>query len=251
MNVSMRYEKESKLAERVGFEPTKDVNPCWFSRPVHSAALPPLRILNRSKCDHSEQDANYSIIEKNRYKNVKKNYFFNIFLSMGFYLHSETLKYAIHSFLEYLLMSLEVGQKVPDFSLKGDDGKTFKLSGIKDKVLLVFYPGDGTPVCTTQWNEYKDNAKDFDSVNVEVIGISSNDSASHKSFKKEHNLPFKLLSDADGEVAKTFDCLGWFGVKRGVFLVSKDLDLKYSHIESVSIFKRTAKDLVDAVKKPS
>ena len=103
-------------------------------------------------------------------------------------------------------MSLEVGKKVPDFSLKGDDGKTFKLSGIKDKVLLVFYPGDGTPVCTTQWNEYKDNAKSFDSVDVQVIGISSNDSSSQKNFKKENDLPFKLLSDVDGDVAKSFDC---------------------------------------------
>ena len=146
-------------------------------------------------------------------------------------------------------MSLEVGKKVPDFSLKGDDGKTFKLSGIKDKVLLVFYPGDGTPVCTTQWNDYKDNIDDFNGVDVDVIGISSNDSASHKNFKKELDLPFKLLSDVDGDVAQSFDCVGWFGVKRGVFLVDKDLELKYAHVESVSIFKRTAEELVEAVKK--
>ena len=62
---------------------------------------------------------------------------------------------------------------------------------------------------------------------------------------------FYGYSDVDGDVAKSFDCLGWFGVKRGVFLVDKDLDLKYSHVESVSIFKRTAKELVDAVKKHS
>lgn len=146
-------------------------------------------------------------------------------------------------------MSLEVGQKVPDFSLKGDDGKTFKLSGIKDKVFLIFYPGDGTPVCTTQWNEYKENVKKFEGADVELIGISSNDSTSHKSFKKDLGLPFKLLSDVDGKVAELYDCLGWFGVKRGVFLVDKDLELKYSHVESVSIFKRTAQDLIDAVKK--
>jgi peroxiredoxin len=57
------------------------------------------------------------------------------------------------------------------------------------------------------------------------------------------------LSDTDGEVAKQFDSHGWFGIKRSVFLVDKELNLKYSHVESVSIFKRTAGELKDAIKK--
>ncbi len=147
-------------------------------------------------------------------------------------------------------MSLEVGKKVPDFSLVADNGKPFKLSSkIKNKVLLVFYPGDGTPVCTSQFTEYRDNSKDFDELNVEVIGISTNDVKHQKDFKSKNNLPFTLLSDSDAEVSKDFDCYGLFGTKRGVFLVDKNMELKYSHVESVSIFKRTSAELVESIKK--
>ncbi len=149
-------------------------------------------------------------------------------------------------------MSLEVGQKVPDFSLVADNGKPFKLSSkIKNKALLVFYPGDGTPVCTNQFAEYRDNAKDFADAKVEIIGISTNDVKSHAAFKKELKLPFTLLSDVDGEISKAYDCFGWFGTKRAVFLVAKDLTLKYSHIESVSIFRRTSEELLESIKKNS
>ncbi len=149
-------------------------------------------------------------------------------------------------------MSLEVGKKVPDFSLVADNGKPFKLSSkIKSKVLLVFYPGDGTPVCTNQFVEYRDNSKSFDDLNVEVIGISTNDNKSQKGFKSKNNLPFTLLSDSDGKVSKEYDCYGLFGTKRGVFLLDKDMELKYAHVESVSIFKRTSSELVESIKKHS
>lgn len=147
-------------------------------------------------------------------------------------------------------MSLEVGKKVPDFSLVADNGKPFKLSSkIKNKMLLVFYPGDGTPVCTSQFTEYRDNSKDFDELDVEVIGISSNDVKYQKDFKSKHDLPFTLLSDSDAEVSKEYDCYGLFGTKRGVFLIDKDMELKYAHVESVSIFKRTSSELVESIKK--
>jgi peroxiredoxin Q/BCP len=149
-------------------------------------------------------------------------------------------------------MSLTVGNKVPDFSLIADDGKPFKLSNkIKKTALLVFYPGDGTPVCTNQFTEYRDNADKFKELNVEIVGISTNDVKSQKAFKKDHKLPFTLLSDVDANVAKDYDCYGLFGTKRGVFLVDKDLELKYFHVESVSIFKRTAAELIESIKKHS
>ncbi len=149
-------------------------------------------------------------------------------------------------------MSLEVGKKVPDFSLVADNGKPFKLSSkIKNKVLLVFYPGDGTPVCTNQFTEYSKNSKDFDELDVEVIGICTNDLKSQKAFKSKLDLPFTLLSDSDAKVSKEYDCYGLFGTKRGVFLVDKDMELKYSHVESVSIFKRTSSELVESIKKHS
>ena len=147
-------------------------------------------------------------------------------------------------------MSLEVGKKVPDFSLVADNGKPFKLSKkIKNKTLLVFYPGDGTPVCTSQFIEYRDSLKKFDELDVEVIGVSTNDVKVQKDFKSKNDLPFTMLSDADANVSKEYNCFGLFGTKRGVFLIDKNMELKYSHVESVSIFKRSSSELVESIKK--
>lgn len=149
-------------------------------------------------------------------------------------------------------MSLEIGKAVPDFSLVADNGKPFKLSSkIKKNILLVFYPGDGTPVCTSQFVDYSENAADFNKANVEIIGISTNDSKSHTKFKKDNNLPFTLLSDSDARISKEYGCFDWFGTKRAVFLINKNLELKYKHIEPVSIFKRTSEELLESIKKKS
>ncbi|MCF6318193.1 MAG: peroxiredoxin [Proteobacteria bacterium] len=147
-------------------------------------------------------------------------------------------------------MSLTVGEKAPDFSLIADNGKPFKLSSkIKNKVLLVFYPGDGTPVCTKQLCEYRDGLSEFSDLGVEIIGVSANDVKSHVAFKKDNELPFTLLTDDKGEVASKYDSLGWFGIKRSLFLIDKNMELMYQHIESVSIFSRSLDELTEAIKK--
>jgi peroxiredoxin Q/BCP len=149
-------------------------------------------------------------------------------------------------------MTLETGDKAPDFSLIADNGKPFKLSSkVKGKALLVFYPGDGLPVCQQQMIDYRDGYSKFSDLGVEVIAISADDSSAIKNFKKEHKLPFTLLSDADGEVAKMYDSFGWFGVKRSVFLIDKELEIKYKHIESVSIYSRSVEELSEMIKRKS
>ncbi len=149
-------------------------------------------------------------------------------------------------------MTLETGDKAPDFSLIADNGKPFKLSSkVKGKALLVFYPGDGLPVCQRQMCDYRDGYSKFNDLGVEVIAISADDTDYIKSFKKDHDLPFTLLSDKEGEVADKYDSFGWFGVKRSVFLVDKDLEIKYKHVESVSIYSRSVDELVDIIKRKS
>lgn len=149
-------------------------------------------------------------------------------------------------------MTLETGDKAPDFSLIADNGKPFKLSSkVKGKALLVFYPGDGLPVCTQQMIDYRDGYAKFSDLGVEVIAISADDANAIKSFKKEHKLPFTLLSDSDAEVAKMYDSFGWFGVKRSVFLIDKEMEIKYKHIESVSIYSRSVDELSEMIKRKS
>ena len=147
-------------------------------------------------------------------------------------------------------MTIETGDKAPDFSLIADNGKPFKLSSkLKGHALLVFYPGDGLPVCKQQLCDYRDGFSKFTDLGVDVIAISSDDSDYIKTFKKENNLPFTLLSDKEGEVAKMYDSFGWFGVKRSVFLVDKNFEIKYKHIESVSIYSRSVEELTEMVKR--
>ncbi len=147
-------------------------------------------------------------------------------------------------------MTLETGDKAPDFSLIADNGKPFKLSSkLKGNTLLVFYPGDNLPVCKQQLSDYRDGFAKFSELNVDVIGISGDDSALVKSFKKDLNIPFTLLSDTDGEVSKMYDSYGWFGIKRSVFLVDKEMEIKYKHVESVSIYSRSVDELTDMIKR--
>jgi len=149
-------------------------------------------------------------------------------------------------------MALETGDKAPDFSLIADNGKPYKLSSkLKGKALLVFYPGDGLPVCQRQLCDYRDGFEKFSSLGVDVIAISADNIDYIKSFKKDNELPFTLLSDTDGEVAKMYDSFGWFGVKRSVYLVDKDLEVKYKHIESVSIYSRSVDELTEMIKRKS
>lgn len=146
-------------------------------------------------------------------------------------------------------MSIELGEKAPDFSLVADNGKPFKLSSkIRNRVLLVFYPGDGTPICTKQMVSYRKAVSDFSDLDVEIIGISANSPDVNKEFKKDNDLPFTLLADNDGKVAKQYESIGWFGIKRSVFLLDKSLKVKYKHIEPVSIYNRSAEELISVIK---
>jgi len=141
-----------------------------------------------------------------------------------------------------------VNEKAPDFCLQGDDGEEFCLSDHADqRVLLVFYPGDNTPVCTAQLCEYRDGIESFAGLGVTVVGISSDDLQSHQKFRSKHDLPFVLLSDPDLEVAKLYGSKGRLGMKRAVFLVDEQGVVRYAHIEALALFRRRANELLEAI----
>lgn len=143
-----------------------------------------------------------------------------------------------------------VGDKAPDFDLEADNGTRFKLSDQRGRrVLLVFYPGDNTPVCTAQLCEYRDGFDDYRELGVDVVGISRDDTESHRQFKLRRMLPFKLLSDPDLVAAKRYGAAGMLGMKRAVFLVDEDGVIRYAHVESVALFRRKHEELVEAIRK--
>lgn len=103
------------------------------------------------------------------------------------------------------LMAVSPGDKAPDFSLKNQDGKTVHLADAKGKfVLIYFYPKDETPGCTKEACEFRDSYSKITKLNALVYGVSRQDQKSHQEFVSHHKLPFDLLVDEDGSVAKAF-----------------------------------------------
>ena len=143
---------------------------------------------------------------------------------------------------------VKVNDKAPDFTLTDDSGEPFILSGqAPEKVLLVFYPGDNTPVCTRQLCDYRDGLESFDDLGVKVVGISHDGAESHRKFREKHNLPFTLLSDPDLKVAALYDSKGMLGMKRSVFLVDQSMLIRYLHIESLALFRRRREEVLEAI----
>lgn len=140
---------------------------------------------------------------------------------------------------------ISLNDSAPDFELEDDNGGLFRLSElVGQKVLLVFYPGDNTPVCTAQLCDYRDGIEAFANLGVTIVGISSDDVDSHRKFRDKHDLPFILLSDTDYTVAKQYGCKGALGIKRAVFLLDEQGIVRHSHIETLSLFRRKADELL-------
>lgn len=143
---------------------------------------------------------------------------------------------------------VQLGGKAPEFTLEADDGTRFdskSLSG--ERCLLVFYPGDDTPVCTRQLCDYRDGAGQFADLGVRVIGISKDGRASHEAFKRRHELPFTLLSDPDLAVADRFGVRGALGMKRAVFLLDQEGVVRYAKVEKLPVFRRRREELLEAI----
>lgn len=121
--------------------------------------------------------------------------------------------------------TLKPGDDAPHFSLPDNQGRQVSLSEFKGKwVVLYFYPKDDTPGCTTEACHFRDDFKLLENLGAQVIGMSIDDSFSHKKFAEKYNLPFPLLSDASGEVASLYGALNNFLViklaKRYTYLIN-------------------------------
>ena len=125
---------------------------------------------------------------------------------------------------------LKEGVKAPDFSAPTDGGGKLKLSSLKGrKIVLYFYPKDDTPGCTTEACGFRDNLKAFGKLDAEIIGISKDSKKSHDKFKEKYELPFTLVSDADGKICEAYGTwieksmfgLKYMGIDRATFLIDE------------------------------
>jgi peroxiredoxin Q/BCP len=142
----------------------------------------------------------------------------------------------------------QVGEQAPDFTLPGTDGD-FRLSDHRgERVVLLFYPGDNTMVCTKQFCSYRDRAEDFASLNATVVGISSQDLASHESFAAKHSLNVPLLADVDKTVAKAYDAFSpRLGTKRAVIVIDEQGIVRHRHDHLLGLDYQSVDDLRGAL----
>ncbi len=126
---------------------------------------------------------------------------------------------------------LKAGDKAPAFSLKNSAGKTVKLSDFKGRrLVLYFYPRDNTPGCTKEACAFRDISSKLQALNAAVVGISTDDVASHEKFAAKFELNFPLLADTENAVAEKYGVWQeknnygkkYFGIARTTFVIDEE-----------------------------
>jgi thioredoxin-dependent peroxiredoxin len=148
-------------------------------------------------------------------------------------------------------MALGVGDVAPPFTLPGTGGRSYSLASYRGQVVvLVFYPGDNTPVCTEQLTTYTRGIAQFDGVGAQVLAVSPQDVASHEAFSAaQGGFAFPLLADVDRTVATAYDVIGPVGFyRRSVFVIDAAGVVRYAHRAIAGFAYRPVDELVAAVK---
>ena len=146
---------------------------------------------------------------------------------------------------------MKTNEPAPDFSLPDGDGEQWRLSDHRGKVVvMLFYPGDETPVCTRQMCSVRDRWEDYRETGAEVVGISSDSVESHQKFAEHHDLPLRLLSDADRSVATLYGARSLIPgrVARSVFVIDAQGILRYSDIRPIGLTRPKDDATIVAIK---
>ncbi len=162
------------------------------------------------------------------------------------------------------MAKLSVGDPAPDFSLPGTGDKTYRLSDYRGrKLILAFYPGDSTTVCTKQFCSYRDQGDRLDELGAEVLGISPQSVESHEHWVQEQELNVPLLADVDLAVSRRYGVTAWLGplarftelvdvpggryVMRSIFIVDAEGIVRYRHVSRTGSSYESVDDLERAL----
>jgi thioredoxin-dependent peroxiredoxin len=162
------------------------------------------------------------------------------------------------------MAKVDVGDAAPDFELPGTGDRSYRLSDLRGKnVVLAFYPGDQTTVCTKQFCSYRDNSEQLDQLNAEVLGISPQSVDSHEHWVQEQSLNVPLLADEDLEVSKSYGVTAYLGplgrlteltdlpggryIMRSIFVIDAEGIVRYRHVSRKGNTFQTVDDLEQAL----
>jgi thioredoxin-dependent peroxiredoxin len=146
---------------------------------------------------------------------------------------------------------LRLHEPAPDFTLKDGSGNDWRLADHRGKVVvLLFYPGDETPVCTRQMCSVRERWDDYQATGAEVVGISTDSVDSHRKFAEHHDLPLRLLSDREGTVS------GLYGARsiipgrtaRSVFVIDAQGKLRYRDVRALGLLKPKDDVIISAIR---
>lgn len=141
-----------------------------------------------------------------------------------------------------------VGDPAPGFDLAGTGGRRYRLEDYAGrKLILAFYPGDFTAVCTKQLCAYRDGEECLVGMGVELLGISPQDVDSHERFAAEYELPMPLLADRGGVVAAAYGVKAGPLVRRSIFLIDEEGMVRYRHVALLGLTYQSLDDLERAV----
>ncbi|HEX8720854.1 MAG TPA: peroxiredoxin [Pyrinomonadaceae bacterium] len=148
-------------------------------------------------------------------------------------------------------MSTNSEAQAPDFTLKDGEGRDWRLSEQRGRVVvLLFYPGDETPVCTRQMCSVRDNWEQYRETGAEVVGVSTDSVESHRKFAEHHGLPLRLLSDPDRRVAAMFGAKSWLPGRaaRAVVVIDADGRVRHNRAQPLSLFRPKDDEVLAAVR---
>jgi peroxiredoxin len=149
---------------------------------------------------------------------------------------------------------MKIGEDAPDFTIEDGAGNNWTLSEQRGKiVVLLFYPGDNTPVCTQQFCSVRDNWSDYAATGAEVVGISTDSVESHKGYADKYELPLTLLSDESGEVVKKYEVASWIPGRaaRAVVVIDKNGVIRHHKTQALSVFRPSDDEVLAAIEEAS
>ncbi len=146
------------------------------------------------------------------------------------------------------MAKINVGDRAPDFELPGTGERTYRLADYRGrKVILAFYPGDFTAVCTKQFCSYRDQSDKLDGLGADVLGISPQSVDSHERFVEEKRLNVPLLADEDKQVARAYGVLAGPMVRRAIFVVDEEGIVRHRKVTLAGLTFESVDDLQSAV----
>lgn len=142
----------------------------------------------------------------------------------------------------------QIGDTAPDFELEGTDG-AFRLSAHRGQpVVLLFYPGDETPVCTKQFCSYRDRGEELSALDAVVVGISAQDVDSHQAFTAHHGLTVPLLADTERQVARLYGVSApVMGTRRAVVVVDAEGRIAHRKVHVLGLSFATVDEITQVL----